>query len=1393
MLLGANTILQIRLNKYGIRRIVKMSNVKNEREQLIQRTLNNYETALTEYNLAIDAIKCWSPETDIMTYTHVQRCHTSLFQGIECALKTFCEDRNISLVNHQKPDTLPSLVYICNRILVSDELDSVDLCCFVTCKGPRNQGEHESRIVELKGYQRILKNFYRLLNICFPNNSCSIPIELTESTFDFGSFYRDMGEFREEFCRYVLVCDPLHDVTEMQIQTLLRIPWYIILDFDGRSHKRGLKWAIDKSNLDVIPYNLSTIRTAGISESVCQYGKTLYIACEKNKVVPLEEKYWESEKRSNINYFIDQTYSKRHPKIKLVCIKPYAPDLRFVISAFRDVYRIENLEVLFLTDEIGDRKSIEESCENLKIYNSEATEICKVLTQYLHLLPDTEKPKHNDGIWFPSREAEPQLLNDKILIENTEMYFEILHLECGQGIEECNQESFLKGKTASWEVLKQNYDVKLVQNKKYDSFLKSIQDSFVLRPDVNRIFNIIHKPGYGGTTLGRRIAWDLHKKFPVLVLKKYDSVTTSNRLINFYDAVRIGILVLADENSISQSDFEKLEKDIQRINRPIVALCVRRGDTKKFDSNHNLPLDIIDGYAIEAIKQKCSAVVLQSKKRDIIEKRIEKMHTVLTGDMLCPLLISLYLLEEDFTKLDAYVSKFLEKIPDDSDGELLKQALRFVVLCNYFSPKMLPAAMVKMITIGNTNTRISLEQILEPVKELLLYQDKKTYIGTRHYLIAEEIMRQLFVPRAVEASKDMWKDYINKYTREFIDYLYNQCSKKVDSEIIGIITSLFLDKSQSFQIRDENSDTKFSRIIEAIPNVGTERISILRYLADTFNDFIVNNIDPKDGYEEYAMLSRIWANCGRYYSKSNLKDYDKADECCRSALDVMDKISALDYDVYHMSGLCAYERAKEQFIKFTSASELESVKNHIDSAIEFFNKTTIYGSPDYGIPSLIRLVCEFSNKVFHLYDVESLKDISKIKEKWIRKYITDAFDAINDAEDIEFSDKGGTFYKQQRDDFEQLCFKKGVSDVLDVHNSYLNVLLRDHKDTESIVITRKYIIQTLLKRHKGDIYELSKNDKDATRVFELLNGNIELRNKDSLKAYRQWFKLAKCCNKSLNEGLLKATQWKALLNEKGQTEPQPYYYLYVLSLLSYCEGTTGLKDVERYYNDCKNVYAKDKNILPTKIRDWYATGTGMGKLLDTSLVRFSDIQNNTMIEVVQGRVSELDPSGREVYGFLAIDNPPKLNHFEEISKVFFTPSVCGITGLQNGMKVAFKFGFSYERLVAYDKSVDKIDSHVKGLLDSSKEYFDKKLTIMKESPDILENKTVDFTISAFIEKSRLLIGTLNYRKGAIPHWEVSDKSTSNEEMKKLVGQTVRVKVIKYNSNQNNYSLSIKRV
>jgi hypothetical protein len=138
-------------------------------------------------------------------------------------------------------------------------------------------------------------------------------------------------------------------------------------------------------------------------------------------------------------------------------------------------------------------------------------------------------------------------------------------------------DEFWRGRPASWVDLDAGLDVPR------DTQL-TVQGAIsrVLRKHSSATFEIFHSPGAGGTTLARRIAWDLHRDHPVVLLNHY-SQQTVERIDDIYRATKKSVLVVVESATLGQSEREDLYYKLNDRNTPAVLLWVTRGNGPKAD------------------------------------------------------------------------------------------------------------------------------------------------------------------------------------------------------------------------------------------------------------------------------------------------------------------------------------------------------------------------------------------------------------------------------------------------------------------------------------------------------------------------------------------------------------------------------------------------------------------------------------------------------------------------------------------------------------------------------------------------------------------------------------------------------------------------------------------
>lgn len=161
--------------------------------------------------------------------------------------------------------------------------------------------------------------------------------------------------------------------------------------------------------------------------------------------------------------------------------------------------------------------------------------------------------------------------------------FEVLYEDIGEvPPEQAAQErdAFFHGGIAAWSVFHDEHTASLLNSESYAARISNIKAVLAHIPDpdsgASRIFTILHSPGIGGSTLLRQIGWDLHREYPVLMVKRYDK-RIRELVRNLYDKQKQGILLLADDTI---SDWERLKEDIRTLDRPCALVLSARENDK---------------------------------------------------------------------------------------------------------------------------------------------------------------------------------------------------------------------------------------------------------------------------------------------------------------------------------------------------------------------------------------------------------------------------------------------------------------------------------------------------------------------------------------------------------------------------------------------------------------------------------------------------------------------------------------------------------------------------------------------------------------------------------------------------------------------------------------------
>lgn len=691
------------------------------------------------------------------------------------------------------------------------------------------------------------------------------------------------------------------------------------------------------------------------------------------------------------------------------------------------------------------------------------------------------------------------------------------------------------------------------------------------------------------------------------------------------------------------------------------------------------------------------------------------------------LLINLYLLEENF-KLETYIEGFLKMVPEDLDGEKIKDILIFASIGEYFANVQFPISYFShyfsfsegIESLNNPLRRSRLENILRPYEDGLLLKknvnEVKLY-GIKHYLIAEEILNQLLTTREGEN----WKGILPQYSKKLIDMFISISAGRdtIDQSIMSILTALYTDKTRDRQVR---GNSEFTALLDCLD--GPAKIDVVYYLAEKYSDFINYNVTAKAKKAEYKFLAHIYAQCARIRSRYCLLDensinQEEVEKWINKTDDLIFGEEIFEYDLEDMLGRCYLDRIRNDEKIYFDEEEKNKALQDVDLAIDHFTKTIWYGSPDYGIPGkleAIRYGLEIIKKWNSWTDNRLVDKI--MRDEKAKNYFDLGNDLIREFDEyIDMSTIGQVKSIEQKVAFEKFYCPENKANLIrdlenlsskvnktDYHSQYIisSGIFNGYESNYSVEgFSRSQLIPKALDGNK-------KAQEDAKKAFNHLDHLVKLgiTHDVSYSTYKCWFEYAKYMCINLARAYNVAIEWKdkELLRSKVNNPYKnklikPYYYLFVITLLRYMtnQGVTEEEVQQRKRDLYKQIETTSK--ATSTVQDWLSNRTGLGQLYDRSWTSIGLVDSDPNILEVMGKVVSYSSNNNN--GYIRIINPRTLCSWGHISNtqpyskdsdVFFSLGTTGIlseSDVGSGKTYKLKIGFSYEKMIASRNSLEK--------------------------------------------------------------------------------------------------------
>lgn len=800
---------------------------------------------------------------------------------------------------------------------------------------------------------------------------------------------------------------------------------------------------------------------------------------------------------------------------------------------------------------------------------------------------------------------------------------ELLHRGIGMAGEDA-PDGFRRGADVSWRNLQLNHDC----DRDVTAQLRIQVEEDIRRRQTVRV-NLYHSPGGGGTTVGRRVAWDIHKTSPVCLLTRNCGRETADKIAKVAALTESTVLVLIDGGQHSEREIDDLYGYLKAAQTPAVLLQVLR--RFKYHGTGRRQFWVDEELSdLEADRFRVAYTVAAPLKTGEIDSIAR-----LKGHDRTAFFFGLTAFERDFRGLASYVRTRTEDLSTDQ-----RKVLIFLAIAHYYGQQAIPAQAFAPILGISQKRVIDLRGVFSGSSERSLDLLVESHGGawrTGHPLIALEIMMRFLTPGESLDRENVWRQNLSKWSKEFADLCSDNGNANSDI-LLELARRVFIYRDNTEVLGTERAASKnFSQLIDDIPSISG-RVDVLRHLTDCF---------PHEAH--------FHAHLGRFLGVTG--DYSGALE----AIDYALSIESEDPVLHHMRGMALRLKLKGAAEDGASINELIDISK--EASYSFERARSFAPDLEHGYISEIQLLLE-------LVDRAKMTDVSSpASNPYLKEALDRAEDLLDQLQHLYAGEEPSKYALDCQAKLSRLYgdFSKALQD-------WDSLLARPEVSKPPV---RRQIVWTILRRHDRKWENLSR--KEVQRVQRLLEENLEENFNDST-SLRLWLRAIRYSQTSPTLDALseRIGYWKA---NTGSLDAA--FYLYALHFLRSMQGSShALLDAERALEECKALarYRRDR----TRSFEWIGNNAGIHGLVHQSQLgewRDDFWESTKPLRRVNGIVTSIDGPQK---GIVQIDGG---------INAFFVPAKSDFhEGKDENAAVTCFIGLSYDGPRAWDVKLLQGDS-----------------------------------------------------------------------------------------------------
>lgn len=667
-------------------------------------------------------------------------------------------------------------------------------------KGPIDR---HTQLISLLYASANLREYFEYCSIAIPDPSCSLREQELVPGISLTSV-REACAFADSFQQgrnhYVLLNALDHaQYIGADLTALSQVHWSIVMDLENfttdNTFQELAKPVLEQATLlrTVIPDQLTRVDASPRSTS--------WIKCRGSEMiagsVATDYEYWRRRKLQRLRTVLSETLASVGPlPVRLIVLQGSASEeySSAIAEALFEVAPIEDARCLWIG---APSKSVHLPAKDMKTIQAPPLDF---LLKGIELaLGETNRsgrlhlPKRVQGQEGAVLEDVTEMRTIAVINED----LEVVHTGLADSSAPSASGDFLRGAPISWVELELEQDLVRELNSEAIQNLRS-----ALSDPRNRLFEIMHKPGAGGSTFARRLLWQLKEAYPSAVLRRLSDHTAS-RIESLFHLCSLPVLVLIEADVCTKEDAVRLLHAASARNvRCCVAFVSRLTGPAPAFAVDERRIYLSDIMPSQEAKKFLGQYVLGAS----VEQR--KNLTALTFDsslqrFRSPFFFGLYRFEDGFSHVPEYVHGHLA-----SQTEHQKEFLAFASLVSVFTQAGLPERILTTMAGEQYAPGQMLGRMFGPDVDRLFvcYAKDDFIIRASHPLIGRHILETAV---GTARSSPSWHAQVSALAIRFIDAVAPH-AHSFGNEVVELLMQLFIQREHLVELERK---TPFSALL----------------------------------------------------------------------------------------------------------------------------------------------------------------------------------------------------------------------------------------------------------------------------------------------------------------------------------------------------------------------------------------------------------------------------------------------------------------------------------------------------------------------------------------------------------------------------------------------------